>query len=387
MACLCGFILFSHVAAQTSTVPSKATPEMFRKGFDIPAGIPHGTWDFDEWPGIDHPVVYKSDYMYNSTPSEKVKIDYFLSVFDKDDHEGYLKTPEELVKHGFVDMDKLVKSGVNGRKTMLGIFSHPDDEVLLCGGLLAYAINHGWNVSVILVSNGADGSKGQKDVPSEAIQAFNSVGIMPNGQVVVKTDAMAEEKNQIVKDYGSTLGADIEILSLDMMIAGKKVGQIGEQPGLDFPRTFGPESEIRMKLKERLAERIGQINPSIVLTHGRNGEYANYLHKTVHDLMTEILADKVSNGDVALFTCFPEYNYDDNITHFLDLYRENKVAWQKKWDTFKAIPFLYEPGKDFDKPWDPNDTLLDGVFVKDYGYTPETAEPPRYEFFHSVRSR
>ena len=66
----------------------KLDPESYREGYDIPLGVPHGTWDFDEWPGVDHPVKYKEKFQYNLRDGEKLKIDYQLSAFDEDDHEG-----------------------------------------------------------------------------------------------------------------------------------------------------------------------------------------------------------------------------------------------------------------------------------------------------------
>jgi hypothetical protein len=74
----------------------------------------------------------------------------------------------------------------------------------------------------------------------------------------------------------------------------------------------------------------------------------------------------------------PEYNYDDKISHFLDLNKQNVLI--NKWDAIKSIPEIFIKDKDFDKPWDP-EKYPNGVFIKDYGYSPVTAEPPKYEYF------
>jgi hypothetical protein len=55
-----------------------------------------------------------------------------------------------------------------------------------------------------------------------------------------------------------------------------------------------------------------------------------------------------------------------------------------KWNALRTITFLYKDGTDYDKPWDPNDDLMDGAFVKDYGYSPSDGMPPRYEFFQKL---
>ncbi|MDT8325715.1 MAG: hypothetical protein RRA94_16490, partial [Bacteroidota bacterium] len=80
----------------------------------------------------------------------------------------------------------------------------------------------------------------------------------------------------------------------------------------------------------------------------------------------------------------PEYNYGDRITHFLDLDAAGGEARRRKHAAFQGISYVYRPGNDYDKPWNPNDALMDGVFVKDYGYTPNEGKPPRYEFFQYV---
>lgn len=363
-------------------MPSQASDDMFRKGYDVPVNIPHGTWDFDEWPGVNHPVMYKQNYMYNSIPNEKVKIDYFLSAFDRDDHEGYLKTPAQLKERGFVDITTVLRAGKN--RTIVGIFTHPDDEVLLAGGLIAWAARNGMNVRIYLVSNGANGDGGTSPDPSERLGGYNSFGVMPNGDVVITTDRTGEKKLDIIASYTIELGTTIQVLPIDITVDGKRIVQIGEVPGLDFGKTFGPGTDFRNELRARLAALLEQEQPGFVFTHGTDGEYANPLHKIVHDLTVEVANDYADRHPVAVFTCFPEYNVSDRITHFLDMDANDRQARDAKWNAVKKISFLYVEGTDYDKPWDPNDKLMDGAFVKDYGYGAESAEPPRYEFFKTV---
>lgn len=357
---------------------------MFRTGYDIPVGVVHGTWDFDEWPGVDHAVMYKQNYMYNSFPDEKIKIDYFMSVFDRDDHQGYLRTPAELVEHGFIDLGLEFQPKDAKSKTIVGIFAHPDDEVLLAGGLLSFAAGRGASVKVYLVSNGADGSKGQKDTPSEITGGYNSFGVLADGKTVVKTDVEGENKLAVIEAYAKELGVPVMVLPVSINIDGKLVTQIGEVPGLDFPLTFGPASEYRTALRRAIAEMLEKERPSIIFTHGKDGEYGNYMHKVVRDLTIQAVQEQMPDRSPDVYTCFPEYNFQDRITHFIDLDTDGGIAISRKWAAIRKIGFLFQEGKDFDKPWDPNDKLLDGAFVKDYGYSPEGANPPRYEFFQKV---
>lgn len=362
-----------------NNIPEKADPSMFKAGYDLPAGVLHGTWDFDEWPGVDHNVVYKRDYMYNSFPTEKIKIDYFLSLFDKDDHEGYLKTPEQLRARGFADFNEVL-SGSKG--TLLGVFGHPDDDILLAGGLLARAAALGWNVRVVIVSNGADGAKGSKDTPSEQIDGYNAVGVMADGRVVVTTDITAEQKRDIIRNYADALGVQTAVLDIDATVNGRRLRQFGEAPGLDFARTIGAGTQMRGVLQARIAALVNDVKPDIIITHGTDGEYGNFLHKAVRDMVLAAVRD----GDLkpAVYSGMPEYNFKDRISHFIDLDLANAAARNQKWEAIKRLSFLYGPGKDYDKPWDPNDTLMDGEFVKDYGMDPTTAFPPRYEFFSRI---
>lgn len=382
IAALTFTILFAPGLFAQSNIPEKADPSMFRAGYDLPAGVPHGTWDFDEWPGVDHNVVYKRDYMYNSFPNEKIKIDYFLSLFDKDDHEGYLKTPEVLVQRGFVDLETILAAEKKG--TILGVFGHPDDDILLAGGLLAHAAARGWNVVVFLVSNGADGGKGSRETASEQVDGYNAIGVMADGRTVVNTDVTAETKRDIIRAYAEALGIQVSVLDIDVTINGRRLRQFGEVPGLDFSRTIGAGTQMRGVLQERLVRLLTEVKPDLVFTHGSDGEYGNFLHKSIREMLLAIVKEGNTGVRPEVFTGMPEYNFKDKISHFIDLDRDASAARNRKWEAIRRLSFLYAPGKDYDKPWDPNDTLMDGEFVKDYGFDPTSAQPPRYEFFSRV---
>ncbi len=374
------FVLLSFAAAGQRPATKKLDPAMYKTGVDIPLGVEHGTWDFDEWPGVDHPVVYKENFMYNAFPTEKIKIDYARSLFDEDDHLGYLRRPEELTAHGFGDLEQTLAAPRKG--TLLGVFCHPDDEVLLAGGLLARAAALGWNVQVILLSNGADGAEGFLDQPDPNLGGYNSLGVDRSGKITIQTDRMGRRKLDIIAGYARSLDVPISVLTVDLMMEGRRVVQLGEAPGLDFERTFGPGTPARAVIQDSLTAIFSRLSPSILLTHGKDGEYGNYLHKMVHDL---VLALSIDFEEQQVFTCFPEYNASDRITHFVDLDRNGGQARAAKFEALRGITFLYTTGQDFDKPWDPNDTLMDGAFVKDYGYTPVEGKPPRYEYFQRVK--
>lgn len=354
-------------------------PGTYRAGYDIPAGIPHGTWDFDEWPGVDHPVVYVSDFMYGEGGNEKIKIDYRRSEFDRDDHTGYLRTPEVLSTR-FTDMSAVLAAARN----IIVIMAHPDDDILLAGGLVATAALKGKKVTVYLMSNGADGSKGFTDTPDPSLGGHNCAGVMADGSVRVATDLMGLQKTEIARRYGRILGVEIKILPVHYELNGKRVVQIGEYAGFDFKRSFAPGSVMREAMQRSIDALILRERPDMVVTHGSDGEYGSYFHKTVHILVKSAVQKARGNFDCALYTGFPQYNYHDRITHFLDLDADGGQARTRKHRAFQGLSFVYRSGNDYDKPWNPHDALMDGVFVKDYGYTPTEGKPPRYEFFQKV---
>jgi LmbE family N-acetylglucosaminyl deacetylase len=372
--------LLPSIAPGQGKFPSKADTSMYKPGYDLPVNVPHGTWDFDEWPGVDHRVVYKSSFNYNSAQQTKIKIDYFMSVFDADDHEGYLKTPQDLTGHGFEDMGKVL-AAKNRRNAMVAVFTHPDDDILLAGGLLSYAKMKGWDVHVILVSNGADGGAGITDGPDDQLGGYNCAGIMGDGKVRIGTDRTGLDKLAIIRSYSDALGVPVEVLKISLQLDGKSIVQIGEYPGLDFTKTFAPDGPFSKAIATALTQRLAELQPAVILTHGTNGEYGNLLHIAVSRIVTGLAEEMQNTSMPALFTCFPEYNVDDTITHFLDLDRENGKPRANKFEALRRLTFLYKTGTDYDKPWDPNDNLMDGAFVKDYGYTPVEGRPPRYEFF------
>lgn len=118
----------------------------YPREFDFPVNIKHGTYDFDEWPGVDRPVVYRSIFSFNRSKNDRYKIDYRASNFDKDDHEGYLKSIPELTKRGFTNIEKFFDEKFKNKKdvVILAIFAHPDDEALIAGGFFSWAKGRGY---------------------------------------------------------------------------------------------------------------------------------------------------------------------------------------------------------------------------------------------------
>ena len=379
-----GLWLCLFTASAQEGMPLSMNDSLLQPGRDFPLGVEHGTWDFDEWPGVDHSVVYRNPFRYNSLGNSKNKIDYSLSLFDADDHTGYLRTPLELENHGIMQILHVLDSFPADQRRLLVVMSHPDDDLLLAGGLLAAAARRGWEAHIIMATNGADGSAGIDRKYDEQAGGYNCAAVTADGTIRVGTDSMALKKRGMVARYVRELGVSIEILQVHAELGGEPVREIGEMPGADFDLTFGPATILAEAMRDALRNAVSAFHPSVLITHGSNGEYGSRMHLLVHELVIELYRC----GDYPnslLFTGFPEYNYSDHISHYLDL--DDSVGRSPrdcKYDALRLLDFLYRPGADFDRPWDPDNGKMNGVFVKDFGYTSLRGYPPRYEFFQLV---
>jgi LmbE family N-acetylglucosaminyl deacetylase len=164
-------------------------------------------------------------------------------------------------------------------------------------------------------------------------------------------------------------------------IGSEIVTEFGEIGNMDYAQTYGPRSKYRPLLLDRLLDILSAYSPDIVITHGSNGEYGHYLHLITNLVVRQAMSLTDIYCSALFMTGMPEYNIDDHITHFLEL--DEATTLNDKWEAVRSIPEIYQPDRDFDKPWDPA-KYPNGTFVKDYGYSPVEAKPPKYEFFKIV---
>ena len=358
----------------------------YPKEYDFPVNVVHGTYDFDEWPGIDHVVVYKSIFPFNISENDKYKIDYMASSFYEQSHEGYLKTKDELEEGGFINLDEFFTEKFKSNKevVVLAIFSHPDDETLLAGGFLSWAKRKGYKTYLVVISNGAASIDliNANEIKQNNLNP-NAFGILEDGTEVTQYDRAGKTRVENLHNYGTNfLRLDnIEILKMNQRVNSEIVTEFGEISNMDYAQTYGPRSKYRALLLDRMLDILSSYNPDIVLTHGSNGEYGHYLHLVTNSVVNQAMNLTNFYSSAVFITCMPEYNIDDKITHFLEL--DEETTLNDKWKAILSIPEIYQPGKDFDKPWDP-EKYPNGVFMKDYGYSPIEAKPPKYEFFKIV---
>lgn len=146
-----------------------------------------------------------------------------------------------------------VASGQTNKKTILGIFSHPDDENMI-GSVLAKYSRLGHNVYIIIATDGKDGTRVTK------IPSGDSLGLIRQQETIC-----ACEKLKINPPI---------YLHIDRL-----------------DTKFGTRQYLngRKRAMEELKKHIDKINPDLLLTFGPDGEYGHSEHIVIGAMVTEIL--------------------------------------------------------------------------------------------------
>jgi LmbE family N-acetylglucosaminyl deacetylase len=146
-----------------------------------------------------------------------------------------------------------IASGQTIKKTILGIFPHPDDENMI-GSVLAKYSRQGHNVYIIIATDGKDG------IRVTNIPAGDSLGLIRQQESIC-----ACEKLKINPPL---------YLHIDRL-----------------DTKFGVRSYLngRKKAMEELKKYIDKINPDVLLTFGPDGEYGHSEHIVTGAMVTEIL--------------------------------------------------------------------------------------------------
>lgn len=144
-------------------------------------------------------------------------------------------------------------SGQTSKKTILGIFPHPDDENMI-GSVLAKYSRLGHNVYIIIATDGKDGTRVTK------IPAGDSLGAIRQQETIC-----ACEKLKINPPI---------YLHIDRLDT-----KFGVRPYLNG----------RKKALEELKQNIQKINPDVLITFGPDGEYGHSEHIVTGAMVTELL--------------------------------------------------------------------------------------------------
>jgi LmbE family N-acetylglucosaminyl deacetylase len=123
----------------------------------------------------------------------------------------------------------------------LGLFAHPDDETLACGGTLAALVDDGWTVHVVFVGDGRITARpGGQDNQADAVAACAVLGVGEPGFLGfpdqrLDTVAIADlvnaakdavpEPDLVVANSAADLNADHRIVSHVARVLARPVGR------------------------------------------------------------------------------------------------------------------------------------------------------------------
>lgn len=142
--------------------------------------------------------------------------------------------------------------------SLLGVFAHPDDESLACGGLLARCAQLGARVAVFCATHGEDGPGG--------------------GTTDGSGDAAWEDTSRVL---GETRARELA--------AAAGVLGVAEVVLLDYPDGSLPWADART-LEADICDTIRRIRPDVVVTFGPDGLYWHPDHIAIHERTTAAVA-------------------------------------------------------------------------------------------------
>lgn len=161
---------------------------------------------------------------------------------------------------------------------LLAIGAHPDDETMLAGGLLAWAVEAGLRVELASVTRGEGGEVGEPPVTTQ--------------------DRLGEAREAELRCAAEALGASgVTFLPfVDPLL----------DPKLDDPAVALFRIAATPEVFERaIVETVRAVRADVLLTHGSNGEYGHPQHLYTHEMVCRAFA---SAGDPAAFPdCGPPH--------------------------------------------------------------------------------
>jgi N-acetylglucosamine malate deacetylase 2 len=135
-------------------------------------------------------------------------------------------------------------------KSVVGFFAHPDDEVLLAGGIMALLVQQGIPVHIVCCTRGEGGELGEPPV-------------------VARQDLLGAAREAEVRCAAKVLGASITVLDYVDPIVGP------DDVLFPFEADFDT-------LARQFVDIARRRQADLVLTHGSDGEYGHPAHQLVH---------------------------------------------------------------------------------------------------------
>lgn len=150
---------------------------------------------------------------------------------------------------------------------VLAFFAHPDDETMLSGGTLALLANQGAKMHYLCATRGEGGETGDPPICER-----EQLGAIREQEMACAVQALG--------------GGDLEFMDY----SDPEVG-----PGEElYPYT----GDLEDLLSQTLAY-LRKIRPSVVLTHGSNGEYGHPAHIITHQAARQAIETLALSGEGA----------------------------------------------------------------------------------------
>ncbi|MCJ7735349.1 MAG: PIG-L family deacetylase [Anaerolineales bacterium] len=142
---------------------------------------------------------------------------------------------------------------------IMAFFAHPDDETMFLGGTLAYLAERGAEIHYLCATRGEGGEMGDPPVCTR-----EDLGDVRESELACAVKALGGKTLQFLPYQDPVVGPDGELY---------------------------PFSDDFDKLVEEVREKIFEINPQIILTHGPGGEYGHPAHIQTHQALIAALED------------------------------------------------------------------------------------------------
>jgi LmbE family N-acetylglucosaminyl deacetylase len=156
------------------------------------------------------------------------------------------------------------ETNLTGR-SLLAVFSHPDDESLACGGLLAGCAESGVRVTLVCATRGERGPRGH-----------------------------------VVPDAATTLR---DVRALELAEAARILG-VAEVVLLDHADGFLPWVEAS-QLEAEILDVIARVRPEVVITFGADGLYWHPDHIAIHHRTTAAVATCGDDAPALYYVTMP----------------------------------------------------------------------------------
>jgi len=173
---------------------------------------------------------------------------------------------------------------------ILVFFAHPDDETMLCGGLLALLSKSGNDVHYLSCTRGEGGECGVPPLCSQV-----ELGTLREFELACAVDELRGKSLQFLDYVDPLVGPENKLFS------------------------FTQDQE---KLALELKEYIKKNNIDLLITHGSNGEYGHPGHLTVYQV-----AQKIIQSDYPAIPWYTVQAYYDNSAKPHLLNKSDQADW------------------------------------------------------------